>query len=117
MMRIGLRAIRGWGIVWLMLVASLAWGQTVVPPGALTADTTWTRAGSPYTVSADVRVEAGATLRLEPGTVVHLGAGANLIIQDGALNAPGLADNPIVFTSPFDIPNPAQSPAPGEWGQ
>ncbi|HPE70848.1 MAG TPA: hypothetical protein PK018_01565 [Candidatus Competibacter sp.] len=115
--RIGLRTISGWGIVWLMIAAGLAWGQTVVPPGALTADVTWTRAGSPYTLSGDVSIESGATLRLEPGTVVHLGDGVNLIVQNGALNASGLADDPIVLTSPFDIANSSQSPAPGDWGQ
>lgn len=113
----GLRALGWLGVMWLLFAAGLARAQTAVAPGAITADVTWTRAGSPYTLSGDVSVEAGATLRIEPGAVVRLGGGANLIVRDGALNAPGLADAPIVLTSPFDVPDPPRPPAPGDWGQ
>lgn len=84
----------------------------------LTADRTW------Y-LSGPVFINAGQTVRIEPGTVIQGLPGdgpdaARLIVaRGGKLYAEGKADNPIVFTTvgddplnPFDIPVGSR----GLWG-
>jgi len=92
--------------------------------GAITADTTWTAANSPYIVTGDVTVNAGVRLIIEPGVVVKFNATRSLIIN-GILDAQGVADNRIVFTSIKDDSvggdsngdGAASWPAPGNWGR
>ncbi len=76
--------------------------------GDIAADTTWAKAQSPLVLTASVTVKQGATLTVEPGTVVQFLLGARLVVQ-GALVARGTAEAPIRFTSavekeptPFD---------------
>lgn len=69
-----------------------------------------------YTLSGYVKVQAGATLTIEPGTTI-LGdstvAGSSLWILRGAqINANGTATDPIVFTSAKAV----GTRAPGDWG-
>jgi len=73
----------------------------------ITSDETWT-AGNEYVLEARITVESGATLTIEPGTVVKggQGAGANataLLIARGAqLIANGTDAAPIIFTASSD---------------
>lgn len=83
--------------------------------GAISANTTWTLAQSPYHVTADVSIENGATLNIEAGVVVNFDAAKNITVTSGALSARGTAGQPIVFTSTFDAAG--STPAPGDWGQ
>lgn len=53
-------------------------------------DTTWTRAGSPYTLTNDVAIRTGATLTIEPGVTVNLGS--HQLRVYGTLNARGTTD-------------------------
>ncbi len=62
----------------------------------LSADETWTAAGSPHLVTSSIKVNAGATLTVEPCAEVRLGAGNHLEV-DGKLIAEGTADKPITF--------------------
>ncbi|MGX5818560.1 hypothetical protein ACWKWU_10210 [Chitinophaga lutea] len=76
----------------------------------LTADRTWVLSGFVY-------VTAGATLTIEPGTVIKSSAAGDgkdaLIVERGAkIMAEGTASNPIVFTSG----KAAGSRQPGDWG-
>jgi hypothetical protein len=77
------------------VVAPAAWGETPVE-GAVTNDTTWTKAGGPYVLSDDVTVTKDSTLTIEAGTVVRGAPGAHLYVA-GALRAIGTAEDPIIF--------------------
>jgi len=83
--------------------------------GAVTTNTTWTLAQSPYQVTADVVIQNGAILTINPGVTVLFDAGKNLTVGIGALNARGTAGQPITFTSSLD--QAGSTPAAGDWGQ
>ncbi len=72
----------------------------------ITSDVTW-EASNTYELASRITVEAGATLNIEPGTVIKgQAAGANatalLVARGGTLNANGRAALPIIFTSVAD---------------
>lgn len=107
-------------MVWsLLLLASAlaapAGAQTSVS-GAVDVDTAWTISGSPYTVTDDLIVGAGATLTIEPGVTVQVASDANLTIENGSLVAIGLADERIVITSWRDDGLETTPAEPGDWG-
>jgi len=94
--------------------------------GAITQNTTWTLAGSPFIVTGDVTVQysshnsATATLAIEPGVEVRFDPGTGLYIGNyryyygarhhyGALSAQGTIASPVTFTSN------ATTPSPGDW--
>ncbi|GGH16160.1 hypothetical protein [Mucilaginibacter phyllosphaerae] len=96
----------------------------VVPPvqtstsvevsGDIATNTTWT-ADKIYTLKGFVYVTEGATLTIEPGTIVKgdKATKGTLIITRGAkIMAVGTASKPIVFTSSFA----AGTRAAGDWG-
>lgn len=65
---------------------------------------------SPYLVQGPVTLEAGATLRIQPGVLLHFPPrSAGFVVKDGAIVAKGTPDRPIVFTSA------SQAPAPGDY--
>ena len=72
--------------------------------GAITENTTWT-ADNIYQINQKVVVTSGATLTINPGTIIKgsLGTGslasALIVARDAQLNAQGTADSPIIFTS------------------
>lgn len=91
-------------------------GPRVATIGAnITADRTL-YADTVYTLSGFVKVANGATLTIEPGTVI-LGdydvVGSSLFVLRGAkIRALGTAESPIVFTSE----RPIGERQPGDWG-
>jgi hypothetical protein len=97
-------------------------GVPIGPPSAtectvtnITVNTTWTSTGGPYILYGDVRVNNGATLTIQAGTVVRgdKTSGGTLTIERGArIIAVGTSTSPIVFTSG----QPAGARAPKDWG-
>lgn len=78
-------------------VVSTAPGGTTTG-GNVAANTTWTRAGSPWRVTSSVTVATGATLVVEPGVTVQLASGVNLAVNNGGrLLAEGTAIDPVSF--------------------
>ena len=102
--------------------------NNVVVSSNITTNTTWTK-DKVYELGARVVVENGATLTIEPGTVIkgQSGTGASaraLIIARGAkIMAEGTASEPIIFTSTRDNITSGQISSPnltaeqnGQWG-
>lgn len=79
----------------------------VTKSGQITSDETWT-ANNIYYLDGKVVVGNGATLTIEPGTIIKGKQGqeslasALIIARGGKLMAVGTADKPIVFTSELD---------------
>jgi len=75
--------------------------------GSITADETWT-ADKIYYLNGKVVVEDGATLTIEPGTIIkgkegqETNASALVVARGGKLMAEGTADKPIIFTTELD---------------
>ena len=84
-----------------------------VAGGNINTDTTWT-SGNTYTITGPVYVRNGATLTIQPGTVIYgANSTASLIITKGSkINAAGTVSSPIVFTSSKVKGSRAQ----GDWG-
>jgi hypothetical protein len=88
--------------------------ELVVIKNTITTNTTWT-ADKKYLLNGFVYVEAGATLTIQPGTIIKgdLPTKGTLIIKPGAkIIAEGTAEKPIVFTSN----QPIGQRKPGDWG-
>lgn len=81
----------------------------------ITASTTW-YADTAYTLKGFIHVTNGATLTIQPGTIIKgdFGTlGSSLFVMRGAkINAVGTADAPIVFTSSRGV----GQRQPGDWG-
>lgn len=73
----------------------------------ITSDETWTN-DNIYQLGGRIAVEDGATLTIEPGTIIkgEAGTGPNatalIIARGGKLNAVGTASEPIIFTTVAD---------------
>jgi hypothetical protein len=83
--------------------------------GAIAENAVWSAAQGPYVVTSDVIVQNGATLTIEAGTTVYMGAGASLTIQAGSIQSLGTTQNSIRVTS--QKVQAGQSPAAGDWNQ
>ena len=96
--------------------------DTVEVSANITSDVTWS-ATSVYKLTQRITVTDGATLTIDPGTVVAGQAGnapenaaALMIAKDGMLMAKGTAAAPIVFTSTADNGAAVTSAQTGLWG-
>ncbi|MEJ7780497.1 MAG: hypothetical protein WKF68_13010 [Daejeonella sp.] len=80
----------------------------------ITVNTTWT-ADKMYLIKNIINVTNGATLTIEPGTLIKgdKASRASLVInRGGKINATGTVDKPIVFTSN----QPVGARGAGDWG-
>lgn len=80
----------------------------VVVTNSIAVNTTWTRTNV-YLLDAKIYVENGATLTIEPGTVIKGRPRANpadatalVVARGGKINASGTATQPIIFTAESD---------------
>jgi hypothetical protein len=102
--------------------------STVMVSSNITENTTWTK-DKTYILNTRVAVLSGATLTIEPGTVIkgEVGTGANatalIVARGGKLMAEGTATEPIIFTTVADeimsgqIESPNMDPTlNGLWG-
>lgn len=88
--------------------------NVVVLQGRITRDSTLT-ADKQYLLRGFVTVERGATLRIEPGTIIYgekETKGTLIIKRGGKIFANGTKDRPIVFTSA----QPIGQRRAGDWG-
>lgn len=91
-----------------------AQAQVVTVSGEITTNTTWTK-NNIYLLNGFVYVEDGATLTIQPGTIIKGdkdSKGTLIITKTGTINAIGTPCEPIVFTSN----QPAGSRTYGDWG-
>ena len=85
-------------LLFSVIVGNLHFGvvhATTDISGVISSDTTWTQAGSPYTLTSNLLVENGVKLTINAGTTVNLGS--YYIMVNGTLVARGTSDNPIRF--------------------
>jgi len=84
----------------------------------ITSSTTWTLAGSPYIISANITIYGASSpiLTIEPGVQVRFDAGYSLGIGHtssgtnfGGIVVNGTAESPVIFTAN------SESPVPGYW--
>jgi hypothetical protein len=108
----------------IVAIVTPAAAQTNVPGGTIGIDTTWTLAGSPYTVTGTVNVQGTdgpdgiTTLTIEPGVVVRFNSGTQLGVGGTTAGVPGA-----LFADGNAVGGPAQilftsssgTPAPGSW--
>jgi hypothetical protein len=111
-------------VMGLMTAAALALGgqwagaANIDVYNGIGADTTWT-SGNQYRLMEPVFVTNGATLTIQPGTVIRglLDSNGSLVIaRYSKINAQGTAANPIVFTCEGDD-NIGANPGTGVWAQ
>jgi len=90
-------------LIFLFVLSASAQTEVTVS-GQITEDVTWT-ADNEYILDGIVFVTGGATLTIEPGTMVYgaegsdLDAAALVITRTGMIDAQGTATKPIIFTS------------------
>ena len=101
---LSMRGLREGLLRWLLLGAVL----TAFLPGAraetrlagtVAQDQTWEDTNGPYRLAGEVRIQAGMTVRIDPGVVVHFEKGCHFVI-DGKLFA-----EKAVFDGQADIHN------------
>jgi hypothetical protein len=89
--------------------------------GLISEDVTW-YSDTVYEMAGKVVVDEGATLTIQPGTVIkgRDGAGslstALIVARGGMIDAQGTVDSPIVFTSIYDTGDNLDETDMGLWG-
>lgn len=92
--------------IWLAFLFCLCGYSQVVSAATdisqpITADTTWSQAGSPYVVLSPITVSTGVTLTIQEGVVVKFEDTQGLTVL-GSLQVQGQTDLPVTFTSVHD---------------
>lgn len=109
------------------MISVAAWAQTTIQDNFINAGETKTLTVGEYLIDGYVFVEDGATLIIEPGTVIKARtvpttgdfASALIIARGGKIMAEGTAAQPIIFTAEADDLNNPSDLGPtdrGLWG-
>lgn len=101
----------------LILLTGLTWSQEVIQ-GDISSNLTLT-SNKTYLLRGFVRVQSGATLTIQPGTVIfgeNSTQGSLIVKPGGKIMAEGTASQPIVFTSEFAKQGASRLPTYGDWG-
>ena len=104
-------------VMMIVFTIGFSFAQIVIE-GDITSDMTLT-SNNTYLLRGFVRVQSGATLYIQPGTVIYgenTTQGSLIIKPGGKIVAQGTEQNPIVFTSEFTKPGSTQEPTYGDWG-
>ena len=98
------------------MLSSTAFAADVSVSGNIATSTTWTK-NNTYNLVGQVMVLPGATLTIQPGTVIASNAGGSLAVTRGArISAVGNQSEPIIFTSKNDVLTwTAGNPKTGTW--
>ncbi|WP_028890463.1 Ig-like domain-containing protein [Tenacibaculum ovolyticum] len=91
-----------------LLLVTVTFAQTNIS-GAISSDTTWSLANSPYVVNGNTIVNEGIILTIEPGVIVKF-VNSTVLKIDGQINAIGNTNDKIKFTSA------SGNPQNGDWG-
>ncbi|MEJ5259724.1 MAG: hypothetical protein WHS88_05995 [Anaerohalosphaeraceae bacterium] len=102
-----------------LLVVGMAQGAEILVTSDITTSTTWT-ADNTYNLQTQIYVLPGATLTIEPGTIIAStpsanGAGSLAVCRGAKIYAVGTALKPIIFTSKNDDFK-TWRPVCNEWG-
>src|SRR5436190_20852365 len=90
----------------LIAAISLSVNAQTNVSGGIYANTTWTKANSPYIVVDTVVVFPGVTLTIEPGVVVKFNANKYMEVRQANIFAEGTITDSITFTSNVVSPVP-----------
>jgi hypothetical protein len=100
------------------LVAAMAFqanAAEILVSGDITTSVTWT-ADNVYNLQGQVFVMPGATITIQPGTIIASSAGGSLAITRGArIDCEGTASAPIIFTSKADYNTWTATHPRGQW--
>lgn len=88
------------GLFFILALASPVEAATTVN-GTLTGNTTWTKAGSPYLASS-VTIPVGASLTVEPGTIIKVPFRSSPFTVFGTLSVGALDAEPVIITALTD---------------
>ncbi|MBN1952282.1 MAG: T9SS type A sorting domain-containing protein [Bacteroidales bacterium] len=105
----------------LMMTAAFTTAADVDVVDNISSDVTWT-SDNVYYLDGFIFVEDGATLTIEPGTIIkgYLGTGesasALIIKRGGKIMAEGTAEAPIIFTASDDDNLDQGTDVKGSWG-
>lgn len=88
--------------------------QTAVS-GNVSGEVRWTQAGSPYLVTGVVVIGDGASLAIDPGTSIYMGANSEVVVRGGSVKATGTFESPIRVLS--EKTRQGFAGAPGDWKQ
>jgi len=96
----------------ILIFPSLSFGEffqnaeATYVTGNIEQDTIWNLPRSPYVITNNVTVRAGALLTIEPGVEVRFGVNSSLIVEGSLLATAESSERQIIFTSNRINPEP-----------
>ncbi len=112
MNRGGLRALMMVALVAVVMMSGAPVARATLVPPVISTNTTWTRAGNPWTVASNVLVKNGATLEIDAGVVVEFTGNWKLEVDNTT------AGEIVVQGAPYDsvyFRAAGGSGAPSQW--